>query len=299
MKNLKYHFEYFCSPIWVLESNTSNPIYQNTEVAHLSISVNLRNEISDLQKIYQSTYNEEYPPEPAGLSKEEDLIFTGRVLRSYELLVIELSGKYNLIFDKLYWENKLSKLENTNSKNDGTIRNFEFCAKDGLFFEPNVTGNTRDNLFANISDESYRRFNNSSEAGVAWLNQERKIIFLEKGIRIFGLPSPNMKKAVLIYPRQHPKFMFPRNGVIYNPDSTVYLRLAEPVLISEISKERKKNMNYGTPDWLWYDHVNWSKDDTGKLIMCIRIGFDRDWYEERILNLENGELGECVGSGRF
>jgi hypothetical protein len=179
------------------------------------------------------------------------------------------------------------------------IKEFEFCTKDGLFFEPNITGNIGDNLFANINYESYKRYNNSMETGVAWINQDNKIIFLEEGIRIFGLPTPDMEKAVLIYPREHSKFRFPCNSVVYNSDGTFHLQLREPVLISKAYRERTKYMNYKTADWLWYDHVLWRKDVGGNIALVVRIGFDRDWYEERVLNVETGHLGELIGSGKF
>jgi hypothetical protein len=115
MKNLKYHFEYFCSPIWLLEENVDNPIYQNINIENLPISTYLKNEIDDLQDIYQSTYNDAYPPEPIGLSNDVDLIFTNRVLCSFELLAHELSKKYNLAFDKSYWDYRLLRLKDSNS----------------------------------------------------------------------------------------------------------------------------------------------------------------------------------------
>jgi hypothetical protein len=115
MQNLKYQFEYFCSPIWIIENNRINPIYQNVSVLNLPISELLKKEIGNLQEIFQSTYNDVYPPEPIELPKEEDLLFTSRILSSFELLTKELSGKYNLVFDKSYWSNRLLRLRDSNS----------------------------------------------------------------------------------------------------------------------------------------------------------------------------------------
>lgn len=109
MKNLKYSFEFFCSPIWILEENKENPIYVNANVVDLPINEHLKNEIFELDNIYQSKYNDEYPPEPLSLSEENELLFVLRVLKSHKLLEAELLEDYNIFFDNTYWNEKLAK----------------------------------------------------------------------------------------------------------------------------------------------------------------------------------------------
>ena len=107
MKNLKYQFEYFCSPIWVQEGDAENAIYKNLNVDELSISDPLKMEINDLENIYQSTYNDEYPPSSIQFSKRDGYQFVTRILGSARLLEKEIAGEYNLIFDHVFWESRL------------------------------------------------------------------------------------------------------------------------------------------------------------------------------------------------
>jgi hypothetical protein len=107
MKQLKYNFEYFCSPIWVNENQNSNDIFENINIDLLPISSNLKEEIIELDIIYQSTYNDEYPPEPKNLSTSKDLLFRKRIATSAEQLTNELVSKYKILFDKSEWENGL------------------------------------------------------------------------------------------------------------------------------------------------------------------------------------------------
>ena len=107
MKQLKYNFEYFCSPIWVNENQNSNDIFENINIDLLPISSSLKEEIIELDIIYQSTYNDEYPPEPKNLSTSEDLLFRKRIATSAEQLKNELVNKYKILFDKSEWENGL------------------------------------------------------------------------------------------------------------------------------------------------------------------------------------------------
>jgi hypothetical protein len=107
MKKLKYTFEYFCSPIWIEETNKDNPIYENIDIFSLPINKYLKDEIDCLNNIYQSKFNESYPPEPLFYDLVQDLIFVNRVIFSYKLLQKELKYKYVIIFDIQYWKNKL------------------------------------------------------------------------------------------------------------------------------------------------------------------------------------------------
>jgi len=100
MKELKYSFEYFCSPIWINNKEDLNSVFENIDIDLLQVSDSLKREIIELDLIYQSTYNEEYPPVPKCLAKREWLLFIKRVLKSSEQLTEELVGKYTILFDK-------------------------------------------------------------------------------------------------------------------------------------------------------------------------------------------------------
>ena len=111
MRNLKYSFEYFCSPIWIEEDN-SNSIYENIEVGNLSINNHLETEIIELDNIYQSKYNDNYPPDSHPFDLAEEIIFTNRVILSAKILHELLKYKFNVRFENDYWNNRLKFLLN-------------------------------------------------------------------------------------------------------------------------------------------------------------------------------------------
>lgn len=109
MLSLKYNFEYGCYSIW-LEENNENPIYENISVENLQINHNLKDEIKKLEIIYHAGYNETDPIESGIHDIFLRCIFINRVLLSSQLLKIELNNKYEVIFDKDYWEENLLNL---------------------------------------------------------------------------------------------------------------------------------------------------------------------------------------------
>jgi hypothetical protein len=112
---LKYKFEYFCSPIWVKNSLIVNSIFENINIETLPISNRLKIDLTNLNNVYQSTYNDEYPPKPKELSKNEEISFCENVIDSAKRLSDELRTKYMVVFDKKYWGNKIAKLQKENS----------------------------------------------------------------------------------------------------------------------------------------------------------------------------------------
>lgn len=64
----------------------------------LKISNELRIEINELNEIFQSIFNEDYPPNSGFASKEEDDIFTKRLLLSAQNLRKEIAPNYDLEF---------------------------------------------------------------------------------------------------------------------------------------------------------------------------------------------------------
>ena len=71
----------------------------------------LINEIEEIEKMFQETYNDEYPPEPLHEYNLRKYIFVNRVLVSARLLQKELEGKYIFYFEWERWENELKRLE--------------------------------------------------------------------------------------------------------------------------------------------------------------------------------------------
>ena len=100
----------------------------------------------------------------------------------------------------------------------------------------------------------------------------------------------------------HAKYRAPGNAVIYNADGSVYMQLKAPEPISELSKTQTRNMaetrDFSPPHRLYFDRALWAKNNEGETVTIVKIGFDRDWWEERVLNPETGEYGKCLGSGR-
>ena len=71
----------------------------------------LINEIEEIEKMFQETYNDDYPPEPLHEDNLRKYIFVNRVLVSARLLQKELEGKYIFDFEWERWENELKRLE--------------------------------------------------------------------------------------------------------------------------------------------------------------------------------------------
>ena len=71
----------------------------------------LINEIEEIEKMFQETYNDDYPPEPLHEDNLRKYIFVNRVLVSARLLQKELEGKYNFEFDWEEWIDKLKRIK--------------------------------------------------------------------------------------------------------------------------------------------------------------------------------------------
>jgi len=130
-----------------------------------------------------------------------------------------------------------------------------------------------------------------------WDFLQKEIVLFENSIDIFGLPTPDMHRVVVIYPYDHSVYPSPGNALIYNANGSIHLQLKVPKPISELAKPQERFINYGDPMSLHFDNVDWRKNSKGEIIIAIRIGFARDWFEDRELNPETGEFGECLTSG--
>lgn len=180
------------------------------------------------------------------------------------------------------------------------IENFQFETELSNRFIPNITPNIGDSLFEYVNDDLYKEYVNKATKGLFWVTSGKSVNLCEAGVSIFGLPTPDMQRVVVIYPMEHKQYRAPGNAIIYNADSSVHKILIAPEPISDLAKTRSrfmvKSKAFNPPHRLYFDSVRWSKVE-GEIVTVVRIGFDRDWREERILNPETGEFGECVSSG--
>lgn len=178
------------------------------------------------------------------------------------------------------------------------IENFYLVSATRKLLLPNITANYSDSLFEFVTDEEYKEYINNNPQGLKWDYEGKEIELFERSFSLFGLPTPNLKQVVVVYPYDHPVYPEPGNAVIYNADGSIHLKLKVPKLISPLAKQRERFMNYEAPLKFYFDRVRWAKNSNGEVIIAMQIGFDRDWLEERELNPENGEFGECLSYSR-
>lgn len=112
MIELKYNFEYFCSPVWIRETIDPNNVFKNISVENLPICEDLQDEIKKLDVLFQSTYNDNYPPEPIHMPIDEELNFCERVINSSLKLRELLPSYYKLSFNLLEWEKRIKEINN-------------------------------------------------------------------------------------------------------------------------------------------------------------------------------------------
>ena len=110
-REFKYKFVFFCSPIWIEES-VKNPTPRNVEIADLDINRYLKEELEELNHLYQEIFNENYPPESDFKDAVSEYIFVNRVLTSAELLAKEVGEQYTFVFDYPKWRERKEKLTN-------------------------------------------------------------------------------------------------------------------------------------------------------------------------------------------
>lgn len=109
MIELKYSFEYFCSPTWIKEK--SDNVFENIPIEGLPLDDDLKREIEELDLIFQSTYNEDYPPEPINLTLDEEFIFCKRIINSFFKMKKLLPSNYILLFNFSLWKERLKKAD--------------------------------------------------------------------------------------------------------------------------------------------------------------------------------------------
>lgn len=176
------------------------------------------------------------------------------------------------------------------------ISNFQYFTDNNVSLKVNL--GTDIDLFEGNNKEDVRGFYKSTSAGIKWKYEQKDIYFLEQGQNIEGYPTPDLKRVIVIFPLEHKTFKAPLNAVIFNADGSVHMQLAPPKLISELAQKHGPPEEIVNPIQLYFEKARWAKDSKGGIVCSLTIGFSRDWREERVLNPETGEFGECLSSGR-
>ncbi len=140
---------------------------------------------------------------------------------------------------------------------------------------------------------------------VSWkYNQKMLAVFDDDNIvagkynsLLYAVPTTDYKKVLVLY-RFNPNFQTPSNAVIYNADKTIFCRLQKPTcLLSKMGKMH--NMNIKNDLTLGYSECGWSFNSNKELILRIRVEFNKDWWEDRILDYNTGLLGDLLDEGRI
>lgn len=171
------------------------------------------------------------------------------------------------------------------------IEHFQYFTEDGISLILNLGLNVY--VFEGNAESLISKFYKDQSKGVKWVNKTQHITKFETGYKIYGYPTPDLQKVVVLYPQEHVKYPSPNNAVIYNAEGSIYMQLRAPNLISDLAKKSRLK-----PFGLYFDQVSWAKDSKDDIVISMMIGFNRDWREERVLNPETGEFGECLSSGR-
>lgn len=174
------------------------------------------------------------------------------------------------------------------------IEKFRLCIDEDKDLEVNL--GIKVDLFNTVEEEIVLEYLYSQSKGIKWRNKGNEIVLFEKGQKISGYPSSDLKRVIVIYLNDKIKFCSPNNAVIYNANGSIHLQLKSPILISDIAKKRQQFHQSADFSLLHFEKVGWAQNSKGEIVTAITIGFDRDWREVRVLNTETGEFGECLGS---
>lgn len=96
MKTIKIMPEYGTGLLWQKKSK-DEPFYN---IAHkeLALSTLLIKQLEDFDRMYQDTYNEDYPPDSGFSSQSEELIFEEKGIAVWQALITELPSEINVVY---------------------------------------------------------------------------------------------------------------------------------------------------------------------------------------------------------
>ena len=158
----------------------------------------------------------------------------------------------------------------------------------------------------NVDFETLRKFRDGSLVGLGWEFNGLQILIEDKSVSVQGYPSVALDYMVVVYQGTNGRFLSPNNAVVYNLDGTIHRILEMPKILSKNILRRIDFYELPNPplsdigeDGLAFGGFGWSKNEKGEMLNSIAITYDREWYENRLLNPETGEIGELIDSGRL
>jgi hypothetical protein len=175
------------------------------------------------------------------------------------------------------------------------ISKFQYIANEDIVLDVNLGVTVI--FFEGNDDNLISSYYRSKSKGILWEYNDKEIRIINDDYFIEGLPTPDLQKVIVIYPMDHGTYPAPNNAVIHNGDGSVFKQLSPPTLVSDLAKEQHERKPNG-PYLLYFRNVFWANNKAGEVVACISIAYNRDWHEDRELNTETGEFGECLNSGR-
>lgn len=176
------------------------------------------------------------------------------------------------------------------------ISKFSICDQTGRSIEIRLNPPKGGTYFFDSDEDLYYEISHAEGRGLKWTFNESEIYINDSAYRIWGLPSPDLQKVIVIYPMDHGTYPAPNNAVIHNADGSVYMQLSPPELISDLAKQQQERDPKGS-FMVYFEDVSWGYDSNSNTVVAISIGYNWNWREQRALNPETGEFGECLSSG--
>jgi hypothetical protein len=96
MKVIKIMPEYGTGLLWERKSK-EEPFY-NIAPKELTLSTSLIKQLEDLDRMYQNTFNEDYPPDSGFPSQSAESIFEKKGIEIWEALKSELPSEINVVY---------------------------------------------------------------------------------------------------------------------------------------------------------------------------------------------------------
>ncbi len=115
--------EYGCSPIWLYDGIN---LVQNLEISELAVSKSLKNAIQSWANTYESTFDDDYPPDSGFANKLDEAAFESAGVLIWEKILIEINSYYNVHYYSILTNEIYETLE---------------CYRKTIFLHPNYALN--------------------------------------------------------------------------------------------------------------------------------------------------------------
>lgn len=219
--------------------------------------------------------------------------------------------EYEEVFEKYFSDRNLDFIEETNINTNSTVHTVH---------KERVVFNIIDLFYWKIDDEligfdkrndnpfdldknriKYRYAKNFSVLwsynGVTHEIRDHDNLASEYNCLLGAVPSITQQKIVVLY-CFNPQYKNGCNALIYNADGTVFAQLRKPdELLSDMG--RKNNPFLMDDKTLEYYECGWKRNKDGNLVVCVRIVFNQEWWEDRELDMDTGKLKGLLGEGRL